>query len=343
MIRMGLALILSLISVLLTGKYLIKFLKLQGIGQTTYELGPDHKQKDGTPIMGGFLFIYSSAIFSLLLHKGAINIQDDFTIIMLVFSVACMLIGFVDDFIKAVKKRNLGLNATQKLIFQTIFAVAFSCYCYFNDNIGSAIYIPFTTEVWDLNIFYIPLMTLTVIFVVNSANIQDGMDGLLSSVSIVGFLCWGFIALSYLQMNAFNVGPWASTAYQNIAIFSFALAGGCMGFLKFNYYPAKTFMGDTGSMYLGAATVAIAMTLRQPLLLLMIYITPIMSSLSVIIQRIYFKATKGKRLFKMSPIHHHFEKSGMSETQVIMLYIIITTVFSVLAVLSVYGITTTVY
>lgn len=343
MIRMGFALVLSLLSVLATGKYLIKFLKLQGIGQTTYELGPDHKQKDGTPIMGGFLFIYSSAIFSLILHKGAISTEDDFLIVILVFCVACMLIGFIDDFIKAVKKRNLGLKASQKLIFQTIFAVAFSCYCYFNKNIGSVIYIPFTTSAWDLGVFYIPLMIITIIFIVNSANIQDGMDGLLSSVSIVGFLCWGFIALSYLQMHTFNIGPWASTAYQNIAIFSFAIAGGCMGFLKFNYYPAKTFMGDTGSMYLGAATVAIALTLKQPLLLLLIYITPIASSLSVIIQRIYFRATNGKRLFKMSPIHHHFEKSGMSETQVIMMYTIITTVFSVLAVLSVYGITTTIY
>lgn len=343
MIRMSLALILSVISVLLTGKYFIRFLKLQGIGQTTYAKGPDHKQKDGTPIMGGFLFIYSSAIFSLVLHKGTFLPKDDFILVTLIFSIACMLVGFVDDFIKAIKKRNLGLNGIQKLVFQFAFAIAFACYCYFNTNIGSKIYIPFSTHMWDLGIAYIPLMTLAIVFIVNSANIQDGMDGLLSSVSVVGFLCWGFISLSYLQMHAFNIGPWASTAYQNIAILSFALAGGCMGFLRFNYYPAKTFMGDTGSMYLGAVTAAIALVLRHPLLLLLIYITPVLSSLSVILQRYYYKATHGKRIFIMSPVHHHFEKSGMSETQVIMMYLIVTTIFSVLAVLSIYGITTTSY
>lgn len=343
MIRMSIALILSLISVLLTGKYFIKFLRLQGIGQTVYELGPDHKSKNGTPIMGGFLFIYSSVILSLVLHKGSFSSSKDFLIVILVFSIACMLIGFVDDFIKAVKKRNLGLNAKQKLIFQIIFATGLTLYCYFNNDIGSAIYIPFSSKTWDLGFAYIPLMILTIVFVVNSANIQDGMDGLLTSVSVVGFISWGFIALSYIQMHVFNLGPWASTAYQNIAIFSFALAGGCMGFLKFNYFPAKTFMGDTGSMYLGAATVSIALALRQPLLLLMIYITPILSSLSVILQRIYFRATGGKRIFLMSPVHHHFEKKGLKETQVIMLYTIVTTIFSVLAVLSIYGMTTSVY
>jgi len=343
MLRMSLALILSVIAVLLTGNPFIRFLKYQGMRQTMYELGPqEHMHKQGTPIMGGFLFIYASVLLGFLLHKDSFDPRFDFTIAMTIFTLGTMMIGFVDDFIISYKHRNLGLTAMQKLIAQTVFAVGFSVYCYFNENIGSAVHIPYTTIYWDLGIFYIPLMSLTIIFIVNSANLQDGMDGLLTSVSNMTFIAFGLIALTFLQKYSITISPSASNAYLNIATFSFALAGGCMGFLRFNYYPAKVFMGDTGSMFLGASAVAVAMVLRVPFLLLLIFFTPIMSSVSVIIQRIYFKATGGKRIFKMSPIHHHFEKSGMSEPQVVMMYTITTTILSLLAILSVYGITTSV-
>ncbi len=340
---MSVALLVSVFAVLLTGNKFISFIKFQGMKQTMYELGPEtHMHKQGTPIMGGFLFIYSSIVLTFILHKGTFHPRYDFIIPVCLFILSNMMIGFVDDFIKSNKSRNLGLTAKQKLVAQTIFSVAFSTYCYFNPSIGSAVNIPFTTLTWNLGYFYIPLLSITVIFIVNSANLQDGMDGLLSSVSLVGFLSWGLIALSFLQKYAITISPSASNAYLNIAIFTFALAGGCIGFLRFNYYPAKIFMGDTGSMYLGAAAVAVAMVLKQPFLLLFIFFTPIMSSVSVIIQRLYFKATHGKRIFKMSPIHHHFEKSGYTETQVIMLYMAITTILSMLAILSVYGLTTTI-
>ncbi len=186
-------------------------------------------------------------------------------------------------------------------------------------------------------------MSLVIIFIVNSANIQDGMDGLLSSVSVVGFLSWAILILSLIQMNALLSNYDLAMSYQNVAIFSIAIAGGCLGFLRFNYYPAKVFMGDTGSMFLGAASVGIAMVIKMPLLLLFVFVTPIASSLSVIIQRVYFKVTHGKRIFKMSPIHHHFEKSGYSETQVIMMYAVFTTILSVLAIFSIYGFTTSIF
>lgn len=343
MLRMSIALLLSVVAVLLTGFPFIKFLKYQGMKQTMYELGPqEHMHKQGTPIMGGFLFIYASILISFLLHKDTFDPAFDFTVAMTVFTLGTMMIGFIDDFIISYKKRNLGLNAKQKLTAQTVFAVGFSIYCYYNENIGSAVHIPFTTIYWDLGLFYIPLLSITILFIVNSANLQDGMDGLLPSVSIVSFISFGLIALTFLQKYSITISPSASNAYLNIAIFTFALAGGCMGFLRFNYYPAKVFMGDTGSMFIGASAVAVAMVLRVPFLLLFIFFTPIMSSVSVIIQRFYFKMTGGKRIFKMSPIHHHFEKSGMSEPQVVAMYAVVTTILSLLAILSVYGITTSV-
>lgn len=343
MIRMSLALLISVFAVLLTGNSFIKFLRFSGLRQTMNELGPEeHLHKQGTPIMGGFLFIYSSILLSFLLHKDSFDPRYDFTLAMGIFTIGTMMIGFVDDFIIASKGKNLGLTASQKLIAQTVVALAFSAYCYFNENIGSAILIPFTTIYWDLGVLYIPLMSLTILFIVNSANLQDGMDGLLSSVSVVSFIALGLITLSFLQKYAITISPSASNAYLNMGIFSFALAGGCMGFLRFNYFPAKTFMGDTGSMFLGASAVGLAMVLRLPLLLLFVFFTPIMSSVTVIIQRVYFKLTKGKRLFKFTPIHHQFQKGGMSEPQVVALYAIVTTILSLLAILSVYGITTSV-
>ncbi|NMD38858.1 MAG: phospho-N-acetylmuramoyl-pentapeptide-transferase [Christensenellaceae bacterium] len=343
MLRMSLSLVASFLLVFIIGKHLIKFFKAKGLVQYIYELGPDHESKQGTPSMGGFMFIIVSVLISFLLHKGTYNLNFDFTIILTLFCLLCSAIGFVDDYTKAKQKRNLGLTAKQKLIGQSLIAVLFSIYCYFQPNIGSKILIPFTAIFFDLGIFYIPIMSFVIIFIVNSANIQDGMDGLLSSVSVVGFISWAIVILSLLQMNALLNNYDLAMSYQNVAIFSIAIAGGCLGFLRYNYYPAKVFMGDTGSMFLGAASVGIAMIIKMPLLLLFVFVTPIISSLSVIIQRVYFKATKGKRIFKMSPIHHHFEKSGYSETQVIMMYAVFTTILSVLAIFSIYGFTTSIF
>ena len=343
MLRMSLSLVASFFIVLVFGKYLISFLKSRGLVQYIYKLGPSHEDKQGTPIMGGFMFVFVTVLFSLLLHKGTFSIHFDFTIALLLFSILCLVIGFLDDYTKAKQKRNLGLTATQKLIGQTIIAVVFSAYCCFQPNIGSKLLIPFTTIFVDLGIFYIPIMSIVIIFIVNSANIQDGMDGLLSSVSVVGFLSWAIIILSLVQMNALLNNYDIAMSYQNVAILSIAIAGGCLGFLRYNYYPAKVFMGDTGSMFLGAASVGIAMVTRLPLLLLLVFCTPIISSMSVIIQRVYFKLTHGKRIFKMSPVHHHFEKSGYNETQVITMYAVFTTILSVLAIFSIYGFTTSIF
>ena len=332
MLRMILALILSAAIVLLTGPKLIAWLRKLKLGQTMYELGPQsHMKKQGTPIMGG-LCIALGCVVAFIVCGATLGAWDHMLALLFV-ALGSMAVGFGDDWIKMVKKRHEGLTPWQKIIGQTVVCVGFACYCYFHPEVGSKVIVPFVNIEWDLGIFYIPLLALTVLFMVNSANLQDGLDGILSSVTAVGSIGWAAIALS--------AAGTALTAENNtIAVFALALCGACIGFLRFNHYPATVFMGDTGSMFIGGAVVGMAMLLRQPFLLLLIGFTMVMSSASVILQRYYFKLTRKltgtpKRLFKMSPIHHHFEMCGMKETQIVLMYAIVTAVLSAVAVLSV--------
>lgn len=332
--RMIGALLTALAIALLLGPGLIRRLKKLHFGQTIYELGPSHQQKQGTPVMGGLMMAAGILAASLLFHPAEWNGAWDPIIPLLAVSFLSMAVGFADDYIKAVKKRHDGLSPWQKIAGQVIVAGGFSVYCYFSPSVGSSICLPFVRTEWDLGVFYIPLMTLLVIFIVNSSNLQDGLDGLLSTVTTVSSSAWTVICLALMIVSAGNgKGIVAETA--TIGVFSISVTGACIGFLRFNRYPAKTFMGDTGSMLLGGSMVAIAMLLRQPLLLVLIFFTPIMSSVSVILQRYYFKLTHGKRIFLMSPVHHHFEKKGYSETQIVSMYAGITLILSLIAVVSV--------
>ncbi len=329
--KLILALVLSVIAMLLIGPRFLPVLRRMKFGQSIYELGPkSHQVKQGTPTMGGLMFTVVSCVFALVFHGAWFGWQD-FTLAILAVALLSMLVGFVDDYIKVVKKRNLGLIWWQKIIGQVLTAFLFSLYCYLHPMVGSSIIVPFFNIEWDLGIFYVPLMTMVVIFMVNSANLQDGLDGILSSVTVVGGVAWMgmalLMALAVPQENAEN--------YRNLAIFMSALVGGCIGFLRFNRYPAMVFMGDTGSMFIGGATVGVSMLLRMPLFLILISFTLIASSLSVIIQRVYFKVTHGKRIFKMSPIHHHFELCGMSEKKIVAMYAIVVAVLSAIAFLTI--------
>ena len=355
MLRMILALILSTAIVLLTGPKLIAWLRKLKLGQTMYELGPQsHMKKQGTPIMGG-LCIALGCVVAFIVCGATLGAWDHMLALLFV-ALGSMAVGFGDDWIKMVKKRHEGLTPWQKIIGQAVVCVGFACYCYFHPDVGSKVIVPFVNVEWDLGIFYIPLLALTVLFMVNSANLQDGLDGILSSVTAVGSIGWASIAMIAASTlinvyNSFGVGMVNYPAemaertalagnYQAIAVFALALCGACIGFLRFNHYPATVFMGDTGSMFIGGAVVGMAMLLRQPFLLLLIGFTMVMSSASVILQRYYFKLTRKltgtpKRLFKMSPIHHHFEMCGMKETQIVLMYAIVTLVLSAVAVLSV--------
>ena len=326
------AILISLAAALLIGPPLIRYLKKLHFGQTIYELGPSQQQKQGTPVMGGLMMAAGILLGSVICHPAKWDGVWDFLFPLLAVSFLSMAVGFADDYIKAVKKRHDGLSPWQKIAGQVIVSLAFSLYCYFSPRVGSSIRIPFTGAEWDLGIFYIPLMTLLVIFIVNSSNLQDGLDGLLGTVTSISSSAWAVICL--LLTVAGEAGK-AENGTAVIAVFAMSMVGACTGFLRYNRYPAKTFMGDTGSMLLGGGTVAMAMLLRQPLLLLLTFFTPIMSSVSVIMQRYYFKLTHGKRIFLMSPIHHHFEKKGYSETQIVSMYAGITLILSLIAVISV--------
>ena len=334
--RMASAMILSLLIALGTGPWLIKKLRKLHFGTVIYELGPAHQQKQGTPVMGGLMVALGALVSLLAFHRWPWQGGWDTGLMLLAVSLGSMGVGFADDWIKAVKKRHEGLTPWQKIAGQVIVAAGFACWCYFHPGIGSSIRVPFTDLEWDLGLWYLPVMTLTVIFYVNSTNLQDGLDGLLGTISVVSSGAWGAVALIAVLIGG------ASREYLEPAgIFALSLTGGCVGYLRYNRYPAKVFFGDTGSMFLGGATVGLALILRQPLLLLLIGFCPVMSSVSVILQRWYYKGTRRfsrdhqpRRLFLMSPIHHHFEKKGYTETQIVSMYAGITTILSWVAVLS---------
>ncbi|MBQ1945461.1 MAG: phospho-N-acetylmuramoyl-pentapeptide-transferase [Clostridia bacterium] len=334
----GAALAAIMVLVLMPG--CIKKLRSLKFGQTMYELGPQsHLHKQGTPNMGGLVTagvtVVCTVLFAVVMNGrsamdgGAFWSSENALWALLFVCLGSMAVGFADDYIKDVKKNHEGLKPKQKIAGQLIVGVLFSLWAY--KYIGSEVILPFTHRTWDLGIFYVPLITLTVLFMTNSANLQDGLDGLLGTVTVTGMAGYGVIALLF----ALSAGTAGMNNYFVAGILAFALAGAKAGYLRYNHYPAQIFMGDTGSMFVGGAMVGIAVVLRIEFLLLLISFTCVMSSVSVIMQRVYFKLTHGKRIFKMSPIHHHFELCGMKETQIVLMYGAVTILLSVIAVLSV--------
>ena len=356
----AIAALLALIIVLLVMPRFLPFLKKLKFGQTIYDLGPKaHLAKQGTPNMGGIVTALATVLTTAVIvvivgiKLGWSFSLDNALWPLLFITVGCMaLFGFPDDYIKDVKKDHEGLKPKQKLIGQMIVGLAFSWFCYW--RLGSDVIIPFTDKTWDLGVFYIPIMTVLVMFITNSANLQDGVDGILSSVTVVGMAAFGFIAMilgdamitkySGFENPIYRIFPTLDTAHDSwftpIAILCFALVGASVGFLFFNHHPAKIFMGDTGSMFIGGAMVGVSMLMKCQFLLIPICFTCIMSSVSVMMQTAYFKYTRkktgtGKRIFKMAPLHHHFELSGMKENQIVLMYAAVTLVLCVIAVLSI--------
>lgn len=324
-----------------TGKVLIPYLRKIHFGQTILEEGPSwHKNKQGTPIMGGFMFIGSSVIVSLIGYTVYrlfyYDVSNHNAYIGMLRYLSCMLfalffsaIGFADDYIKAVKKQNLGLNVKQKLIFQFLICSAFLAAMYFLGDTSTEINLVFIK--FDIGFFYYPIMILFMLYITNAVNLTDGVDGLCGSVTVITMLSMSTLCMF---LNQFEV-----------SLFSIAVAGGCLGFLVWNLHPAKCFMGDTGSMFLGGAFTAVGLLTHNHLLMIMIGILYIAEALSVVIQVSYFKITarshfkktgekgKGKRLFKMTPIHHHFELSGFSEYKIVITFSLFTLLFSIAALI----------
>jgi phospho-N-acetylmuramoyl-pentapeptide-transferase len=237
-------------------------LKRLKLGQNIRDDGPkSHMKKAGTPTMGGIFFTIPIAVVALLLSRENLDYVVAAVLVMLGFG----LIGFIDDFIKVYMKRSLGLKAYQKILGQIGIAVIFSYYVY--NNIGSSVYIPFFGNEWDLGVWYIPIMSFIIIGTVNSVNLNDGLDGLAAGDTLIVSVTMSIIA-SYASVKANDEGlAYLAVNYRNLMIFSGAMAGACLGFLRFNAYPARVFMGDTGAMALGGAVVSIMVLMKLPLLL----------------------------------------------------------------------------
>lgn len=286
------------------GVLIIPLLRRLKFGQSIREEGPEaHFKKAGTPTMGGLIFLVSIVVSTL----GLAYINDlltTHTIVLLIVLIGFGLIGFLDDFIIIAAKRNLGLTSLQKLIGQIIVAII----AFFLLKLGpfeTAVVIPFTSIGIDLGVFYVAFLVFWLVGFSNAVNLTDGLDGLVGGTSTIAFSAFGVFALVYGQ--------------NDIALFAFVVAGAMLGFLLFNSKPAKVFMGDTGSLALGGALAMLSVLIKQELLLLVIGIVFVIETLSVIIQVASFKLT-GKRVFKMSPIHHHFELSGWSEWKVVVVF-----------------------
>ncbi len=294
---------------------LIPFLHRLKFGQQIREDGPTwHQKKSGTPTMGGIIFILAS------LGATVFFVRDSSTVTVMLFALGFGLIGFADDFIKVVLKRNLGLTAIQKFALQVAFSVAFVVVLGALDILQTDIYIPFTNSTLNLGWFYIVFVVFIMVGFTNAVNLTDGLDGLATSVTAIVSL---FFALA-----AFLLGN------RELCVFMVALFGGCIGFLVFNHYPAKVFMGDTGSLFLGGALAASSIVLKMPLILVIAGIIYVAEALSVMLQVASFKLT-GKRIFKMSPIHHHFEMCGWKEVKIVTVFSIVTILFCILAYFSI--------
>lgn len=306
------ALVLTFIGTVAVSRWLIPILKSHKMGQKILEIGPRwHKNKEGTPTMGGLAFIAASTVVGL---SGSVYIALTDGIrsaLPIVFTIALGLagglIGCIDDSAKLRKKQNEGLTAPQKFALQFIVSALYLLGMSLVCDMKTELYFPFFDKTVDLGVLYYVVAMLLLTGIMNSVNLTDGIDGLCSSVTLVVGLF--FTAAGYLNSLAEPDGT--------LILLGALLVGSCAGFLVYNFYPARVFMGDTGSLYLGGLVVGGAFMMNNPLLVIVFGIVYIIETASVMLQVAYFKLTHGKRLFKMAPIHHHFEKCGWSEIKIV--------------------------
>lgn len=313
-----------LITVLIERK-LIPILKSYKVGQKILEIGPRwHKGKEGTPIMGGLAFAAATLIVMLGFSiYYLINQKNDRLIpLALTYGLALLngAVGYLDDYTKLIKKQNEGFKEYQKLILQFLSAILYVVSMVKTGNLATAMTLPFVDITVDLGFFYYILVILFIVALVNSANFTDGIDGLLSSVSSV--IAIALFVISLALANA------------ELGTLSGALLGSTLGFLVYNLYPARVFMGDTGSLFIGGVIAGAAIMINEPIAVLMLCIIFVIEIASVIMQRYYYKLTK-KRIFKMAPIHHHFEMCKWNEPKICIVFSIVTVIGAVLGILSI--------
>ena len=320
-----LAVAISFVLTLLIGKFLIPELRKLKAGQEIRADGPTwHMSKAGTPTMGGIMFIIGTGVAVFAAGWGQMLSGDFVHLYVYLFALCFGLIGFVDDYRKVRQHQNEGLTARQKFILQLAAAVVFLVLMRYEGLLTNHLYIPFVNTTVQVNwILYLIFAAFVIVGCVNAVNLTDGIDGLACSVTFV--------------VAAFFVSVAALWKYTTLGVFSSALLGGLAAFFVYNHHPAKTFMGDTGSLFLGGAVAALGFAFDMPLILIPVGIIYIAETMSDIIQVTYFKATHGKRFFKMAPLHHHLELSGWSEAKLVAVFSLVTLAGCVLAYLGVQG------
>lgn len=310
-------------------KIIIPILKSRKMGQKILEIGPRwHKSKEGTPTMGGITFIFAmtavmiAAIVCLSIVGGEVPTALTATFIYALF---CGFIGCIDDSAKLRRKQNEGLTAIQKLILQIVAASAYTAALVYFGCIGDSLYIPYF-NIWinDLGIIYYLFVVFMLVGVDNAVNLTDGIDGLASSQVLT-------VAVFFIVAAFTKYSPQMMKLSSQLGVLGACIAGGALGFLIYNFHPARVFMGDTGSLFFGALVMGGALIIDNPLIVLIYGIMFIIEAASVMIQVLYFKLTHGKRFFRMAPIHHHFEKCGWGEVKIVVVFTLITAIFCVLA------------
>ena len=306
----------------LIGLVLIPMLRALKAGQSILEIGPHwHNKKAGTPVMGGLMFIFAA----ILCLVGNLFVMKDYTVFYVLAVGLCFgLIGFLDDFCKIKYKRNLGLTALQKAMLQMAVSALYVYLLYRQGTLSSHIYVPFFNVTFYIHpLLYVFFAMFVMVGCDNAVNITDGIDGLCASVTLPVMI---FFTAAAIAMGKYD-----------LAVLPAALIGGLIAYLFYNWHPAKVFMGDTGSLFLGGMVCALAFALDMPLILILIGLVYIVETLSVILQVGYFKLTHGKRIFKMAPIHHHFEMCGWKEVKIVLVFTAVSAVMCILAWIGISG------
>ncbi|MBQ2854180.1 MAG: phospho-N-acetylmuramoyl-pentapeptide-transferase [Oscillospiraceae bacterium] len=322
MLRVLLMAVLSCALTAAIGWFLLPVLRALKAGQSIREVGPTwHNSKAGTPMMGGLMFIFAA----VLIVAGNAFFMEEYSVVFVLILALCFgFVGFLDDFTKIKYKRNLGLTSIQKAALQAAVSALFLYIMFKTGAMSTELYIPFVDLSFTIHpILYIFLSMFIMVGCVNAVNLTDGVDGLCGSVTIP--------VMIFFTMAAIALGKY------DLAVLPASLAGGLAAYLVYNWHPAKVFMGDTGSLFLGGVVCAMAFALEMPLILVLVGIIYIVETVSVILQVGYFKLTHGKRLFKMSPIHHHFEMCGWKEEKICGVFTAVSAVMCVLAWIGISG------
>ncbi len=325
-----LCLMTSWVVCMLASPIVIKLMTRLKVRQTILKYVDKHEGKFGTPTMGGLAFLIAMSVATILFCMS----EHKIGIIAVCTTLAYGILGFLDDFIKVWHKENQGLKAYQKIIGQVGIALIVAVFCY--KEVGSSIILPFTSKTIDLSWGYIPFAMLVFTAMTNAVNLTDGLDGLAGSTSAVVFVFWLVVCWTTMQEWTHLGNVVEQKYYLSLCYFSAAMLGGVMGFVWQNAYPAKIFMGDTGSLTLGGAMACLGLFAKNPLILALVGIMYVISCISVIVQVVYFKAT-GKRVFLMAPLHHHLEYKGLKESKIVAYYTIITAVACIVAVIGYVG------